>query len=870
MTNFILKFKQTNFKGLFFSLLCMSMLGFASRANAVCYVNGAATGANDGSSWTDAYTNPQFALLKPDTCPEIWVAKGVYKPTLGADQTVSFVVLPAITIYGGFVGTETTRDQRVPAVNLTVLSGDVDSNDANAAGSQVDAEATDIHGTNSLHVVYLNGSNGTPITGSTVLDGFSITGGSATGTGLGGRGGGLFCNGNSNGRADNDANVSCSPTLRNLVFSGNSSSDSGGAIYNYAEEGGTSSPTLIDVTFIGNSAVNAGGAMYNNASDGGISSPKLTNVLFIANTSKFGGGMFSLAEGLRDDSGDGVVVGTSNADLANVAFIDNVAEMGGAVYGHGLNHGVTNPTLSVVTFSNNTATGDGNASGGAMYNYADGGETSPRLLNTTFSRNVADGYGGAIFNLGSNGSSKIAMINVTVNGNAASIGGGIFNRADAGGSVAGILTNVILWGDQASADSTTNELGESGLIAIGALRLDHVVLQGGCPADSTVICTNLLTGDPKLGPLMENGGFTRTLLPAFGSSAIDTGLDPAITPDTCPPIDQRGVSRPQGAHCEIGAVEVIPTPPPVAIPASVTTPINVAIPITLIGTDTNPGGPFTYSPTKPLHGGVTISGNIASYTPDTDFTGSDSFDYTVTDTNGTSAPATVSITVTSGPPVAKSLAIEIPHNTSASMKVSATDPNVGTFTFAFAVFKPTTHGMVSLSGDTALYTPTHNYTGPDEFTYTATDLNGTSLPATVTIQVDPAPPVADDKVVTTPYNTPKQITLSGSDNDNLGGPFALTFSLTSSPSHGTLGAISGSIVTYTPNHNYSGPDSFTYDTTDVNGESKPALVQITVLPPGTAPPPPSTTTAIPTLSTWGLLALAGLIGLTTIGRKRKV
>jgi len=120
------------------------------------------------------------------------------------------------------------------------------------------------------------------------------------------------------------------------------------------------------------------------------------------------------------------------------------------------------------------------------------------------------------------------------------------------------------------------------------------------------------------------------------------------------------------------------------------------------------------------------------------------------------------------------------------------------------------------------------------------------------------------------YNTPKQIMLSGSDNDNLGGPFALTFAKASSPSHGTLSAISGSIVTYTPNHNYSGPDSFTYDTTDVNGESKPALVQITVLPPGATPPPATGTTAIPTLSTWGLLALAGLVGVTAIGRRRKI
>jgi hypothetical protein len=58
-----------------------------------CYVDHAASGANSGATWTDAYTDLQSALIDTD-CTEIWVAQGVYKPTPGSDQTISFDIKP--------------------------------------------------------------------------------------------------------------------------------------------------------------------------------------------------------------------------------------------------------------------------------------------------------------------------------------------------------------------------------------------------------------------------------------------------------------------------------------------------------------------------------------------------------------------------------------------------------------------------------------------------------------------------------------------------------------------------------------------------------------------------------------------------------
>ena len=825
-------------------LALFAVAAVSSTGHAVCFVNGAAKGANDGSSWTDAYTNPQFALLKPDKCPEIWVARGVYKPTLGTDPSVSFVLPAGVTFYGGFIGDETSRDQRVPSVNLTVLSGDIDNNDTNAGGSEIDANFNDIHGANSTHVVYAHGPPSKPVLSSTLIDGFTITGGDAKGMGSGG---GFYCDADGNERGE------CSPTLRNIIFSGNRADGNGGAMYNDASSGGVSSPTLIDVTFSGNLATGNGGAVYDNG-DEGISSPTLINVFFSGNTASEGGAMYNLGADV-----EGGAPGVSNPSLSSVVFAGNSSQNGGAMSNVSALGGICSPTLNVVTFNGNGVRGFG---GGAVFNGSDGSGsvTSPAMVNSTFNGNQA-GNGGAMLNISSaGGSTRPSLLNVTFSGNSADSGGAIFNSSS-GSQTTVLLTNVILWADLSSSDASENEIGSSD----STLLITQSVIEGGCPA-GTVVCANVFTTDPKLGPLSENGGFTRTMVPQYGSSAIDTGLDAA-----CPDVDQRGASRPQGAHCEIGAVEVIPTPPPVADPKSVVTPENTPIQITLSGSDSNPGGPFSFVVNTAVQfGSASLSGNIVTYTPSTNFTGFDSFLYSVTDRNGTSTPAKVTIQVTSIPPVAKSFSVNVPHNTTVSMKVSATDGNAGgpfAMTYAIVTSAATAHGTLSLSGDTAIYTPVHNYTGPDQYEYTATDVNGTSLPATVTIHVAPAPPIADDKSVTTPYNTPTQIILSGADNDNLGGPFALTFARTSSPSHGTVGAISGNSITYTPDHNYSGPDSFTYETTDVNGESKPALVRITVLPPGVVPPPPGNAVSVPTLGSWGMIALGGLFTLTAMRRK---
>ena len=106
---------------------------------------------------------------------------------------------------------------------------------------------------------------------------------------------------------------------------------------------------------------------------------------------------------------------------------------------------------------------------------------------------------------------------------------------------------MILWNDSVTDPGGSDpEIFNQG----GQPAIDHSIVKGGCPGGST--CTNLVTGDPKLGALAYNGGFTPTFLPGAGSAAIDAGKDAG-----CPATDQRGVARAQGAHCDIGSVEVV-------------------------------------------------------------------------------------------------------------------------------------------------------------------------------------------------------------------------------------------------------------------------------------------------------------------------
>jgi formylglycine-generating enzyme required for sulfatase activity len=252
----------------------------------IYYVDADSTGANDGSSWADAFTCLQDALAVASSCEEIRVAEGIYKPDEGiritpGDRYATFQLKNGVAISGGYAGFgEADPNARDVDIYETILSGDLNGDDGSDFAN---------NGENSYHVV----------TGAAViLDGFTITAGNADGSDDPNyRGGGMLNRLNS------------SPVVTNCTFSGNWATFRGGGMFN----DDYSRPTVINCTFRGNSAGGWGGGMENDE----YSSSTVTNCTFIGNTAGAGGGM-----------------GNDEAcpTLTNCTFVGNEASYGGGIY----------------------------------------------------------------------------------------------------------------------------------------------------------------------------------------------------------------------------------------------------------------------------------------------------------------------------------------------------------------------------------------------------------------------------------------------------------------------------------------------------------------------------------------------------------
>jgi len=430
----------------------------------------------DGLSWTSAFTEVQDALAVAASGDQIWVATGVYTP--GIAQSDRFNLVPGAALYGGFdpAGGADQFGERDWLAYPTVLSGDIAGDDHTDPNGVVTSTAN-INGPNSSHVVWADGTS-TPITETTLLDGFTITAGQDGDD----AGGGFYCSGYGSG-------AECSPSLINVIFSGNTALEWGGAMYNDGKNGGASSPSLTNVVFSGNSA-GWGGAMFNNGYNG-ASSPRLINVTFAGN----------LAAGLYSQ--------------------------GGAMYNNGEGSGDSSPSLINVVFSGNSA----GFSGGAMFNIGYNGASSPSLINVTFSGNSAND-GGAMFNVSDEGDSSPSLINVTFSGNSASNGGAMFNASSPS------LTNVILWGNTAIVSGTqmyntnatpviTTSLVQGGIAGTGIYNDNSTVTDGGGNIDDDpLFVRDPDPGDSDWSTLGDNDYGDLRLSP--GSPAIDVGTNSAI------------------------------------------------------------------------------------------------------------------------------------------------------------------------------------------------------------------------------------------------------------------------------------------------------------------------------------------------------
>jgi len=354
--------------------------------------------------------------------------------------------------------------------------------------------------------------------------------------------------------------------------------------------------------------------------------------------------------------------------------------------------------------------------------------------------------------------------------------------------------------------------------------------------------------------------FTVTTQPTHGTLTPPTGANRTYTPnkDYNGPDSFTYVAFDGSLTSSAATVTITVRPindPPAALNNSYSVNEGSTVAITLTGTDVDSSSLTFTKLSSPSNGTLTGTAPNFTYRPNANFNGNDSFTFNVSDGQLTSTPGTITIHVTNlnFPPTANSAPVGTNEDTPATFTLTASDPDGDVLTFS--VVTPPQHGTVgsptSLTNTTAkiVYTPDLNYNGPDSFTFKVRDTAlADSNVATMMIDVHAVndAPVANDQSVQTDEDVQVAIALTGSDVENS----ALTYSIVTPPSNGTLSVItpgpnnSGS-VTYTPNPNYYGPDSFTFKAYDGGLYSLPATVSLTVKPVNDAPvaTPQSQTTA---------------------------
>ena len=169
------------------------------------------------------------------------------------------------------------------------------------------------------------------------------------------------------------------------------------------------------------------------------------------------------------------------------------------------------------------------------------------------------------------------------------------------------------------------------------------------------------------------------------------------------------------------------------------------------------------------------------------------------------------------PPGTENQSATTDEDVAVGITLNAVSPNLSA-SFTYTIVNSPANGVLSGVGPTFTYTPAANFHGSDSFTFRVNDGSHDSNTSTVSIVVLPVndAPVADSQSVTTNSNTSVSISLTGSDFETA--IANLTFEVTASPTHGTLSG-SGATLSYTPDPNYAGPDSFNFTVRDTGDDS---------------------------------------------------
>ena len=312
-------------------------------------------------------------------------------------------------------------------------------------------------------------------------------------------------------------------------------------------------------------------------------------------------------------------------------------------------------------------------------------------------------------------------------------------------------------------------------------------------------------------------------------------------------------------------VTVAPPGAPVAVDDYGTTQVNTPLIVAAPGILANDSGSgiAVQSNTNPSHGTVTVNADGSyTYTPDPDFSGLDSYTYTIVDSLGATSTATVHLTVT---PIAVDDSATTPPNTPVTIDVVPNDHGT-TLVVTSVTQPPAGEGSVVITGGKPVYTPPPGFSGTTTFTYTVTDPDGQTATATVTVTVPAAPAAAKAKDDLRHGQTGQPVMLHPTHNDTPGTgetwntstlrlldpTTKLWVTTLVVPGEGTWTVGPGGAVTFTPEQGFTGnPTPVKYHVRDSAGHLVNATITIiypTVTaggggePPDSGQPPPPTGT----------------------------
>jgi hypothetical protein len=309
--------------------------------------------------------------------------------------------------------------------------------------------------------------------------------------------------------------------------------------------------TLIDAITAANTNTATGGCTAGNGNDTiKLPTSSMQTLTSVNNTENGANGLPVIRSTITIEGQGSTIRRDGLVPAFRIFFVNNTGnlELRATTVSGGIATGVVNDSRGGGVFNKGSltlinSTISGNSAlviGGGVHN--DSGMT---LLNSTVSGNTASEDGGGIFN---NGSANLNASNSTISGNTASDdGGGIFNL----GTLA--LARTLISGNAASlGPEVDRSLGNVTINNHNLFGYDgDAGVVGFSPGLTDVVPASGVFLNDILAPLADNGGPTLTHALILGSPAIDASPDDGNCLDT----DQRGVSRPQGLTCDIGAFE---------------------------------------------------------------------------------------------------------------------------------------------------------------------------------------------------------------------------------------------------------------------------------------------------------------------------